>query len=204
MNREISPTSTEDTMDDIETPPAKPSNDSDSLSDVGSDDNMMILDFQETNEIVSIPLPGEALETSSAQRCVPNGCAICLSTFAPNEKVTWSSNPECAHIFHYDCIIHWFLTVGRKVQRKRVNQNPQMTESEALDLICDFPMLCPCCRQTFSVERNDDCKPSAKDEPPDTDNQQQIQELPHDDSDTDNQQQTQELPHDDSEASASV
>ena len=97
---------------DIEAPPTKPSS-SNSLPNDDSDD-MPVLDFQETNEIVSVPLPGQEnnLEASSTRRSVPSGCAICLSTFAPEEKITWSSNPECAHIFHYDCVLHWFLTVG--------------------------------------------------------------------------------------------
>jgi hypothetical protein len=95
---------------------------------------------------------------------MPNGCAICLSTFAPEVKVTWSSNPECAHIFHYDCVLHRFLTVGRKVLRKRMHQNPQMSESEALDLICKFPMLYPLCYNSFSIKRKEEDVPKAGDQ----------------------------------------
>ena len=62
MKQEISHSTTEDTVDyasvEIEAPPTKTSG-SDSLSDKDSDD-MMVLDFQETNGIVYyVPLPGQ-------------------------------------------------------------------------------------------------------------------------------------------------
>ncbi len=60
---------------------------------------------------------------SSSTRLVPPTCAICLSSYSPGCYVTWSSNPECTHVFHRDCILVWLLK----------KEEP----------------LCPCCRREF-------------------------------------------------------
>mmetsp|Transcript_18404 Transcript_18404/g.42635 ORF Transcript_18404/g.42635 Transcript_18404/m.42635 type:complete len:138 (+) Transcript_18404:601-1014(+) len=58
------------------------------------------------------------------RRRVPNCCAVCLGPYSPGDSVVWSSNPECQHAFHEDCVTDWLV----KMQG-------------------DHP--CPCCRQTF-------------------------------------------------------
>ena len=142
---------------DIEAPGAPSPTEPKSLADDDSGE-MIALSFHETNEIVYVPLSGQVnnSETVSTRRCVPNGCAICLSTFSTDERLTWSSNPECSHIFHFDCVIHWFLSVGRKFQKNQLRQRPEMSENERLDIICKFPMLCPCWRQSFCIPIKDD------------------------------------------------
>lgn len=56
---------------------------------------------------------------------VPNCCAICLMGYDIGDKVIWSSNPDCAHAFHEDCVVGWL-----------VKMQPETP--------------CPCCRQEFT------------------------------------------------------
>ena len=106
------------------------------------------------------PAPGASEETISPhveeRRQIPSGCAICLSEFRAEERISWASNSECPHVFHHDCLLRWFQTVGSKDQKKQLRQNPDMSGEEALDLICKFPKLCPCCRQQFCTELEKD------------------------------------------------
>ena len=57
---------------------------------------------------------------------VPGSCAICLERYRPGCIVSWSSNNECQHVFHRDCILLWLL------------------EKEKWE--------CPCCRGEFVRE----------------------------------------------------
>jgi hypothetical protein len=57
---------------------------------------------------------------------VSNVCAICLDAYKAGEMVVWSSNAECQHAFHQDCILDYFANL------KEENKTP-----------------CPCCRQDF-------------------------------------------------------
>ena len=102
------------------------------------------------------PVPGAREQTISShvemRRQVPSGCAICLSQFSAEERISWASNSECPHVFHHDCLLRWFQAVGSKDQKKQLRQNPDMSGEEALNLICKFPKLCPCCRQQFCTE----------------------------------------------------
>ena len=72
----------------------------------------------------SAPPPQSAIgNTEPSTRLVPSTCAICLLSYSPGCYVTWSSNPECIHVFHRDCILVWLLK----------KEEP----------------LCPCCRREF-------------------------------------------------------
>mmetsp|Transcript_48998 Transcript_48998/g.147580 ORF Transcript_48998/g.147580 Transcript_48998/m.147580 type:complete len:265 (-) Transcript_48998:272-1066(-) len=50
-------------------------------------------------------------------------CAVCLSRYKAGDTIIWSSNDQCSHAFHEQCIISWLMK-NRKLQ-------------------------CPCCRQNF-------------------------------------------------------
>mmetsp|Transcript_20918 Transcript_20918/g.44123 ORF Transcript_20918/g.44123 Transcript_20918/m.44123 type:complete len:287 (+) Transcript_20918:525-1385(+) len=80
----------------------------------------------------SIPPPNNTIAAANNQtneetsRLVPATCAICLIPYAPGCYVSWSSNNQCTHAFHRDCILMWLLK----------KEEP----------------LCPCCRGEFVLE----------------------------------------------------
>jgi hypothetical protein len=59
---------------------------------------------------------------------VPNCCVICLEEYQPGHRVVWSTNAQCEHVYHRDCVVKYF----DKIQRK----------------VADTP--CPCCRATYT------------------------------------------------------
>ena len=77
------------------------------------------------------------------KRSVPIFCAICLSEYEKCDRVCWSSNAECSHVFHEDCILQWLISSGKK---RSTNQyfTRQPTDEELLE-----NEFCPCCRQDF-------------------------------------------------------
>lgn len=73
-----------------------------------------------------IPKPGIPNDdTEHPRRILSDKCPICLDEYNLNEKVAYSSNKDCFHVFHEACIRAWML--------------PQATANQQ----------CPCCRQTF-------------------------------------------------------
>jgi hypothetical protein len=36
-------------------------------------------------------------------------CSICLERFVVGDKVSWSPNPNCCHVYHHACIRDWLL-----------------------------------------------------------------------------------------------
>lgn len=86
------------------------------------------------------------------RREVPIFCAVCLGEFEVAEKVCWSSNTECTHVFHHDCMKNWLEASGKKKQRhQRFSENPTRRQ------VLNFSMECPCCRQAF-VDKTVDLK----------------------------------------------
>jgi hypothetical protein len=61
----------------------------------------------------------------AVERKVSNNCAICLENYSAGECVVWSSDQECPHVFHRDCIVDYLIKV-------KSGETP-----------------CPCCRQSF-------------------------------------------------------
>lgn len=86
--------------------------------------------------LVSVPSPGVSLESNDdldGKRKVSAMCAICLCAYEPDDRVTWSSNPGCHHVYHEECIIQWLVSLihkqraalRRQRERERRNRNRQ-------------------------------------------------------------------------------
>eukprot|EP00586_Coscinodiscus_wailesii_P000389 CAMPEP_0172487304 /NCGR_PEP_ID=MMETSP1066-20121228/16333_1 /TAXON_ID=671091 /ORGANISM="Coscinodiscus wailesii, Strain CCMP2513" /LENGTH=479 /DNA_ID=CAMNT_0013253837 /DNA_START=365 /DNA_END=1804 /DNA_ORIENTATION=+ len=59
-------------------------------------------------------------------------CYICLCEYEVGDEVSWSRNPQCEHAFHKECITRWLLDRDD----------------------------CPCCRNKFILESDEDCSGS--------------------------------------------
>eukprot|EP00934_Nitzschia_sp_Nitz4_P006649 Nitzschia sp. Nitz4//scaffold6_size259037//194605//195728//NITZ4_001103-RA/size259037-augustus-gene-0.301-mRNA-1//1//CDS//3329556980//6639//frame0 len=117
--------------------------------------------FQAANEVIEVPLAGLVGEQGTlVSRQVPNGCTICLCSFVPDDRLTWSTNAKCAHVFHHDCLLNWYQAVGRRVQKKRLRRRRNATENLPLKHVCRFTKSCPCCRQTYIDEMKDELNES--------------------------------------------
>jgi len=78
------------------------------------------------------------------KRAVPIFCAVCLMEYSISERVCYSSNSECTHVFHEDCILQWLISLGRKrSKRQSFARNPSVKK------LLDYDLACPCCRQDF-------------------------------------------------------
>ena len=86
------------------------------------------------------------------RREVPIFCAVCLGEYEVGEKVCWSSNTECTHVFHHDCMKNWLEASGKRASKhQRFSENPTRRQ------VLNFSMECPCCRQAF-VDKTVDLK----------------------------------------------
>ncbi|KAI2496617.1 Ferric reductase like transmembrane component [Fragilaria crotonensis] len=65
------------------------------------------------------------------RREISDSCAVCISLYRPADKVVWSSNPECKHVFHSACIEEW-------LRKERSH------------------LRCPCCRHPFLADVSPD------------------------------------------------
>ena len=68
----------------------------------------------------------------SEYRAVPICCAVCLTKYEVSNRVCWSSNSECSHVFHEGCMLRWLVELGRSQGK-----------------LLEFHMSCPCCRNDF-------------------------------------------------------
>eukprot|EP00527_Entomoneis_sp_CCMP2396_P006981 CAMPEP_0198155680 /NCGR_PEP_ID=MMETSP1443-20131203/69259_1 /TAXON_ID=186043 /ORGANISM="Entomoneis sp., Strain CCMP2396" /LENGTH=249 /DNA_ID=CAMNT_0043822437 /DNA_START=566 /DNA_END=1313 /DNA_ORIENTATION=- len=120
--------------------------------------------FAEGDEglLCGLPLPGQTISTTADEeqvkresRDVANSCAVCLSQFEVDEKLCWSGNPECLHVFHQECITDWFQATGRKHLKKIRLENSDQGRKFLVKEATNFSMACPCCRQVFVVDENE-------------------------------------------------
>ena len=60
-------------------------------------------------------------------------CTICLNECKVGDRISWSPEQQCFHAYHEECILRWFLTLGRNADAKR--RHPSYD--------CNFKMHCP-------------------------------------------------------------
>ncbi|KAL7510142.1 hypothetical protein ACHAXN_010647 [Cyclotella atomus] len=78
------------------------------------------------------------------KRTASKFCAICLASYEPYDKISWSSNEGCTHAFHNECILTWLATLGDKWSRQQ-----RFTDGLEPDELLRYELECPCCRQEF-------------------------------------------------------
>jgi hypothetical protein len=71
-------------------------------------------------------------------------CAICLDGYEPSERLCYSSNSDCPHVYHEDCIVQWLLSLGRtKCKMQKFSECPNEAQ------LLNYTLECPSCRQAF-------------------------------------------------------
>lgn len=116
-----------------------------------------------------LPLSGDQLLNTTTdsdiecgnQRFVRDQCVICISSFQIKDRVTWSSNLDCEHVFHETCILQWLKASGQqRLTRSRLRRDYQLTpirlRPEVFAEVTTGPWLCPICRLDFILP-SDDC-----------------------------------------------
>mmetsp|Transcript_388 Transcript_388/g.641 ORF Transcript_388/g.641 Transcript_388/m.641 type:complete len:331 (-) Transcript_388:54-1046(-) len=105
---------------------------------------------RDTSQVEPIATNGRSLQNEQRKvdkmvekRSVPIFCAICLSEYEECDRVCWSSNIECSHVFHEDCVLQWLTSSGKK---RSMSQHFTEHPTDAELLKNEF---CPCCRQDF-------------------------------------------------------
>ena len=59
-------------------------------------------------------------------------CSICLDNYKVGNEVVWSTNPNCVHVYHKECMLTWLCKFGEGC--------------------------CPICRESFCIEEDVHCE----------------------------------------------
>ena len=93
--------------------------------------------------------------TTATITTAPNLCAICLDSYDVDDKIVWSNNPECQHVFHHACLLDYYMTMVKKKRSNNSNTNNNTTEQEQQSEKVQTTS-CPCCRQDFFIQSSSD------------------------------------------------
>ena len=74
-------------------------------------------------------LPRSEPQTKSVTNC----CAICLESYKVGDMVAWSTNKDCNHCFHCNCIADCFLRKSEMIFNKITHPCP-FCRKQFLDL----------------------------------------------------------------------
>lgn len=108
-----------------------------------TEDSTRSLSLKEETTNASLPTAN-----TPRTRQVPINCPICLSSYEPHQSICCSSNPKCPHVFHCECITHWFVEMGRRNNDIIIGHGTKLNEHSLLE----YTLSCPCCRQPFLKE----------------------------------------------------
>lgn len=78
------------------------------------DDDVEKGEVSHATTLVSVPSPGIVSNNKIGKRNVSVSCAICLCTYEPDDRITWSSNSSCYHVYHEECIVQWLMSLIQK------------------------------------------------------------------------------------------
>jgi hypothetical protein len=92
-------------------------------------------DKPSSSQPATLTLPqcdNETMQTypNGGPRQILPSCAICLGSYTVGDHLCWSTNVECCHAFHQECILQWCI--------QSIKTNPGANHC-----------LCPCCRHIF-------------------------------------------------------
>jgi hypothetical protein len=93
----------------------------------------------ETGETTAASKTSSGRADGWQQRTIQSGCAICLDPYEVGDDIVWSSNEQCRHAFHQECVLDYFLHLH------------QYDKEEDIAATLSGP--CPCCRQSFCQPR---------------------------------------------------
>ncbi|KAL9187544.1 hypothetical protein ACHAXT_001647 [Thalassiosira profunda] len=71
-------------------------------------------------------------------------CAICHEAYQSSDRICWSSNAECTHAYHEECIVRWLVSLG---WMKKVV--PVLGEGKEGKKLLEYDLECPTCRREF-------------------------------------------------------
>jgi len=117
-----------------------------------NDANKQTKELSESDVEDDATLVKDDTQQKNDRREVPIFCAVCLGEYETTDRVCWSSNTACTHVFHHDCIFQWLKASG-----KRASKQQRFSENPTVKQVMNFAMECPCCRQSFIDKSVDVC-----------------------------------------------
>jgi RING-type zinc-finger len=86
---------------------------------------------------------------------ISDECAICLEWYRLGDSIVWSTNHDCQHVFHQDCLVCYCVTHEEKKEAARPHlhgtfrQQQQQLMEHQRNKGKREPIPCPICRRPF-------------------------------------------------------